>query len=84
MDLTELPFGPVGIAMPETALGLFPDVGGSYLLANCPQPYGIYWALTGKRMNVSDALKMEWIDKAIAVEDTSTFYRVPTYLRFEA
>ena len=33
--------------MPENKLGLFPDVGAIKALANCPDNYGKYLALTG-------------------------------------
>lgn len=36
------------IAMPETAIGLFPDVGGGYFLSRCPGHVGEYLALTGE------------------------------------
>lgn len=38
-------------AMPETTIGFFPDVGGSYLLSRCPGALGIYLGLTGSRLN---------------------------------
>ena len=41
-------------AMPETALGFFPDVGGSYFLSRCPGALGIYLALTGARIGPAD------------------------------
>ncbi|XP_074652152.1 3-hydroxyisobutyryl-CoA hydrolase, mitochondrial-like isoform X2 [Tubulanus polymorphus] len=37
-------------AMPETAIGLFPDVGGSYFLSRLGGRLGIYLALTGYRL----------------------------------
>jgi len=43
-------------AMPETGLGLFPDIGASYLLARCPGRIGVYLGLTGNRLNAQDAL----------------------------
>lgn len=43
-------------AMPETGIGLFPDVGGTYFLPRCPGEIGMYLALTGSRMKVADAL----------------------------
>lgn len=35
------------MAMPETNIGLFPDVGGGWFLARCPGRIGEYLALTG-------------------------------------
>jgi len=43
-------------AMPETAIGFFPDVGGNWFLARTPQFAGIYLGLTGARMNAADAI----------------------------
>ena len=43
-------------AMPETGIGLFPDVGGSYFLPRMPGEIGMYLALTGARLKSADAL----------------------------
>jgi len=43
-------------AMPETGIGLFPDVGGSYFLSRLPKNIGMYLALTGNRIKSSDAI----------------------------
>jgi len=43
-------------AMPETGIGLFPDVGGSYFLSRCPGAIGMYLALTGSRLKAADCL----------------------------
>jgi len=43
-------------AMPETAIGLFPDVGGSYFLPRLPGEIGTYLALTGARIRPADML----------------------------
>lgn len=43
-------------AMPETAIGLFPDVGTSYLLPRLPDALGYYMGLTGARMVGADAV----------------------------
>ena len=44
-------------AMPETAIGLFPDVGGGYFLSRMG-PTGLYLALTGKVMNGIDSMQV--------------------------
>lgn len=44
------------LAMPETQIGLFPDVGGGWFLARCPGHLGEYLALTGQVLTASDAL----------------------------
>jgi enoyl-CoA hydratase len=43
-------------AMPETGIGFFPDVGGSYFLSRCPGQLGLYLGLTGDRLNTRDAI----------------------------
>ncbi|XP_075368554.1 3-hydroxyisobutyryl-CoA hydrolase, mitochondrial isoform X1 [Mycteria americana] len=44
-------------AMPETAIGLFPDVGGGYFLPRLSGRIGYYLALTGFRLKGRDVLK---------------------------
>jgi enoyl-CoA hydratase/carnithine racemase len=46
------------LAMPETAIGLFPDVGGGWFLGQCPGHAGEWLALTGQSIGVGEAI--EW------------------------
>ena len=41
-------------AMPETGIGLFPDVGGSFFLPRLPGETGTYLALSGARLKAAD------------------------------
>lgn len=44
------------MAMPETNIGLFPDVGGGYFLSRCPGAVGEFLALTGQVIGATDAI----------------------------
>lgn len=50
------------IAMPECAIGLIPDVGGTLLLAEAPGHLGEYLGLTGARMGPADAILAGFAD----------------------
>ena len=43
-------------AMPETAIGLFPDIGATFFLNRLPGEIGMYLALTGVRIGPADAV----------------------------
>ena len=43
-------------AMPETAIGLFPDVGTGWVLSRLPGEFGTWMALTGARLKAADCL----------------------------
>jgi enoyl-CoA hydratase len=44
------------MAMPETMIGLFPDVGGGYFLSRCDGALGEYLGLTGQMLNGAEAV----------------------------
>lgn len=46
------------LAMPETNIGLFPDVGGGYFLGQCPGAVGEWLALTGQALGAGDAIEL--------------------------
>jgi enoyl-CoA hydratase len=50
------------LAMPETGIGLIPDVGGTWLLARAPGETGVYLGLTGDNMNAADAIYARFSD----------------------
>lgn len=45
-------------AMPETAIGLFPDVGGGWYLSRLPGRTGVFLALTGARLDGAECLHL--------------------------
>ncbi|NBN62532.1 enoyl-CoA hydratase/isomerase family protein [Pannonibacter tanglangensis] len=53
-------------AMPETGIGFFPDVGGSYFLPRLPGGIGLYCALSAARLKQADALHAGVLTHAVA------------------
>src|SRR5262249_26790031 len=43
-------------AMPETGIGLFPEVGGGWFLPRLPGEVGLWLALTGARLKAADCV----------------------------
>lgn len=60
------------LAMPEIAIGLYPDVGGSWFLSRAPGKLGAFLALTGASMNAEDARFVGLADYRIAQADKQT------------
>jgi len=53
------------LAMPETGIGLIPDVGGTWLLGRAPGEAGIYLGLTGESMGPADAIHAGFADSYV-------------------
>ena len=45
-------------AMPETFIGLFPDVGGTFFLPRLPGAMGVYLGLSGRRLKAADCVAL--------------------------
>lgn len=54
------------LAMPETTIGLIPDVGGTWLLSRAPGAVGAYLGLMGHRMSAADALYAGFADTMVS------------------
>ena len=54
------------LAMPESSIGLYPDVGGSYFLNKMPGKTGLFLALTGAALNAIDSCYVGLADYSIA------------------
>ncbi|MGO2112474.1 MAG: enoyl-CoA hydratase/isomerase family protein [Pseudoclavibacter sp.] len=50
------------VGMPETGIGIFPDVGGTWLLARAPSGLGMLMALTGTAVGSGDAIRAGFAD----------------------
>jgi enoyl-CoA hydratase len=55
-------------AMPETAIGLFPDVGTASTLARLPDGIGMYLGLTGRAIGPADAYALGLLTHCIPAE----------------
>lgn len=55
-------------AMPETGIGLFPDVGGGWYLSRLPGQVGKFLALTGARLDGAECLALGLATHYLAAE----------------
>jgi enoyl-CoA hydratase len=56
------------MAMPETGIGFFPDVGGTWLLAHAPGEVGTFMGLTGDGFGGADAIYAGFADYFVPSE----------------
>lgn len=57
------------VGMPETGIGFFPDVGGTYLLSHAPGETGTHLALTGSMVDGADAIMVGLADVYVPSSD---------------
>ena len=63
-------------AMPETGIGLFPDVGGSFFLSRLKYEAGTYLALTGSRIKAADAIFLQTATNFVNKESMDKFFQL--------
>ncbi|MFT0212353.1 enoyl-CoA hydratase/isomerase family protein [Pseudomonas sp. F1_0610] len=63
------------MGMPETGIGYFPDVGGSYFLSRLADHIGTYMAITGNPIKAADALAVGLADWHLPKEQFAEFDR---------
>ena len=63
------------MAMPETRIGLFPDVGGGHFLGRTPGHLGEYLALTGHVLKGDEAVAATLADGCVASSELPAIWR---------
>jgi len=71
------------MAMPETNIGLFPDVGGGFFLSRCPGRSGEWLALTGEIIGAGQALELGLADRCFEVTHLAAAWDALTSLDFD-
>lgn len=74
----------VRIAMPESRIGLFPDVGATWFLGRAPGNSGPLIALAGVVLNAADALFVGLADRACAQSRREEIYAALTAIDYDA
>jgi len=54
------------LAMPEVAIGLYPDVGASWFFSRLPGKIGLFLGLTGAQINSQDALDLGLAERCLS------------------
>ena len=74
--------GNTRLAMPETGIGLFPDVGGGWYLPRLPGRVGEFMALTGARLDGAEChylgLATHYVEQASLAEMIERIAKTPT------
>ena len=63
------------LAFPEISVGLFPDVGGTWLLQRVPGNAGLFLGLTGAQLGPSDAIHAGLADVHIAEQQRDAVFQ---------
>ncbi|NDP39828.1 MAG: enoyl-CoA hydratase/isomerase family protein [Rhodoferax sp.] len=71
------------MAMPETNIGWFPDVGGGYFLSRCPGHTGEWLALTGEILGPAAALALGLADVHFDATELPSAWEALAQLNFD-
>ena len=63
------------LAMPETKIGFYPDIGAGYFLSRCPGQLGRYVGMTGQALNAAEAQYAGLIDHIVPQDAFKTLTR---------
>jgi enoyl-CoA hydratase/carnithine racemase len=72
------------MSMPETHIGLFPDVGGGYFLSRCPGHLGEYLGITGQKINGHQAIMAGLADGLIEAQRLPLLWKTLLSTPFES
>lgn len=72
------------LAMPETGIGFFPDIGASWLLSRTPGELGTYMTLTGQSIGGGDAIFAGLADHFVPSEKLAELVNILTKLPLTA
>lgn len=71
-------------AMPETGIGFFPDVGGTFFLPRLPGKVGFYLGLTGAKLSSDDCIAMNIATQKITSESIPDLIKALTEHSFSS
>lgn len=69
----------IKLAMPETAIGYFPDVGITWLLPKAPGKIGTWLGLTGHAVNADDAIYLGLADYYVTTDQLGALFDALTH-----
>lgn len=68
------------LAMPETGIGFFPDVGGTWLLSRGPGEFGTWLGLSGETVGAAEAIAAGLADDFVPSDQLPQLYEALTVL----
>jgi enoyl-CoA hydratase len=72
------------MAMPEVSIGFVPDVGSTWLLSRAPGAFGMFAALTARRLSAADAIACDLADAYIPGRILPSFIQALNAFDFSA